>query len=421
MLFAIIAKMRNFTPPVYGWRTSRQLAAASLLAAMALTSAACKSGYPVAAKNNAVLEMKEARPVKVAYVTEVPMESAVTVTGTLAAQDQTTVSAKVPGRVQTITVDLGSVVRKGQSLAQLEPQDYQLRLQQAEAALAQARARVGLSPEGKDEKINPENTGTVRQARALLDQAKQNHERSAALFRQGVIARAQLDAVEAEYKVALSRYQDALEEIRNRQALVVQRRSEFEIAKQQLLDLTIYAPYDGVVQEKRASVGEYLAAGAPVVNIVRMDPLRLRAEVPEREAGKVRQGQQVRVTVEGDSNAYTGYIARLSPTITAQNRILVVEAEVRNNGALRPGSFARAEIVADDKGASPAVPTSAIVSFAGIDKVITIQDGKAAEKPVALGRRAGDWTEVLSGINVGDVIVVNPGNLQSGQPVVVSE
>jgi RND family efflux transporter MFP subunit len=396
------------------------LVVASLLAALALTFAACKSGYPVAAKNNTG-ESKEARPVKVAYVTEIPIENSITVTGTLAAQDQTTVSAKVPGRVQTITVDLGSVVRRGQALAQLEPQDYQLRLQQAEAALAQARARVGLAPEGKDERVDPENTGTVRQARALLDQTNKNRDRSAGLFKQGVIPRAQLDAAEAEYKVALSRYQDAIEEIRNRQALVVQRRSEFEIAKQQLLDLTIYAPYDGVVQEKRASVGEYLAAGAPIVNIVRMDPLRLRAEVPEREAGKVRAGQQVRVTVEGDLNDYTGQIVRLSPTITAQNRILVVEAEVHNNGALRPGSFARADIVADDKGVSPAVPTSAIISFAGIDKVITIQDGKAVEKPVTLGRRAGDWTEILSGINLGDVIVVNPGNLQSGQAVVVAE
>jgi RND family efflux transporter MFP subunit len=413
-------KMRRLILSMPGARKSRAAAMVGLLAVMALTSAACKSGYPVAAKNTAG-EPKEARPVKVSYVTEIPIENAITVTGTLAAQDQTTVSAKVPGRVQTISVDLGSVVRRGQALAQLEPQDYQLRLQQAEAALAQARARIGLSPEGKDERIDPENTGTVRQARAILDQSKQNRERSAALFKQGVISRAQLDATEAEYKVALSRYQDAIEEIRNRQALVVQRRSEFEIAKQQLLDLTIYSPYDGVVQEKRTSVGEYLAAGAPIVNIVRMDPLRLRAEVPERAAGKVRAGQEVRVTVEGDANAYTGRIVRLSPTITADSRILVVEAEVRNDGALRPGSFARAEIVAGDKNVFPAVPTSAIVSFAGIDKVITIQDGKAIEKPVALGRRAGDWTEVLSGINIGDAIITNPGNLQSGQTVVVTE
>jgi len=388
------------------------------LAGVALFNAACKSGYPVSARNAA--ESQEPRVVKTAQVSEIPMERAVTVSGTLAAQDQATVSAKVPGRVQTISVDLGSVVRKGQIIAQLEQQDYQLRLQQAEAALAQARARVGLSPDGKDEKVDPENTATVRQARALLDDARLKLDRAKSLLEKGVIAQAQLDAAEADYKVAQSRYQDGVEEIRNRQALVVQRRSELEIARQQLTDSTITAPFDGVVQEKRTSVGEYLAAGTAIINLVRIDPLRLRAEVPEREAHNVKQGQQVRVTVEGDTNVYTGVIARLSPSIAEQNRILIVEAEVHNNGRLRPGSFARADIVADAKSLSPAVPASALVSFAGIDKVITIQDGKALEKPVTVGRRAGDWVEVLSGLKTGDTVIVSPGNLQSGQPVTIA-
>jgi RND family efflux transporter MFP subunit len=219
----------------------------------------------------------------------------------------------------------------------------------------------------------------------------------------------------------MSRYQDAIEEIRNRQALVVQRRSELEIARQQLADSTIYAPFDGVVQEKRASIGEYLSAASPIVNVVRMDPLRLRAEVPEREARNVKAGQQVRVTLEGDPNVYAGKIARISPTITAQNRVLIVEAEVRNNGQLRPGSFARAEIVSADGSSALAVPSNAVVSFAGIDKVILVQEGKAVEKPVTLGRRTTDWTEVLSGVKAGDAVVINPGNLQSGQPVVITE
>ncbi|HKP86356.1 MAG TPA: efflux RND transporter periplasmic adaptor subunit [Blastocatellia bacterium] len=393
--------------------------AACLITAVVLISTACKSGYPTSAQNTQV--SKEPRAVKTALVAAMPMEQVVTVTGTLAAQDQATVSAKVPGRVKTMMVDLGSVVRKGQMIAQLEQQDYQLRLQQADAALAQARARLSLPPVGTDDRIEIESTGTVRSARAQLDDAKVKRDRSATLFKQGVISRAQLDEAEATYKVALSRYQDALDEIRNRQAIVVQRRSELELARQQLTDTSVYAPFDGVVQEKRASIGEYLAAGAPLVNVVRMDPLRLRAEVPEREAGHVRQGLEVRVTVEGDSNVYMGRIARLSPTITAENRILVVEAEVRNNGQLRPGSFGRAEIIINENNVAPAVPVNSIVSFAGIDKVITIQDGKAVEKPITTGRRAGDWTEVVSGINIGDTVIINPGNLQSGEPVVVAD
>lgn len=390
------------------------------IALIVFSSAGCKSGYPVSARNSSG-EAREARQVKVARVSEISMEQTVTVTGTLGAYDQATVSAKVPGRLASISVDLGSVVRQGQKIAGLEQQDYQLRLQQAQAALSQSRARVGLPPEGKDDRIDPEATGTVRQAKALLDDARLKLERAESLFQRGVLAKAQLDGADAEHKVALSRYQDAIEEIRNRQALVVQRRSELEIARQQLTDSTIYAPFDGVVQEKRASIGEYLAAGAPVVNIVRIDPLRLRAEVPEREARNVHVAQQVRVTLEGDSNVHTGKIARISPTITAQNRVLIVEAEVRNNGQLRPGSFARAEIVSDNNSSALGVPANAVITFAGIDKVILVEDGKAVEKPITLGRRTADWAEVLSGLKAGDPVVLNPGNLQSGQAVTITE
>ncbi|MGB7922062.1 MAG: efflux RND transporter periplasmic adaptor subunit, partial [Pyrinomonadaceae bacterium] len=298
---------------------------------------------------------------------------------------------------------------------------YQLRVQQADAALQQARARLGLPPEGKDDRVDPEQTGTVRQARAVLNEAQTSRERASTLVKQGIIARAEYDTADAAYQVALARYQDAIEEVRNRQALLAQRRSELELARQQLTGTSVYASFDGVVQEKLASVGEYMAAGAPIVNVVRMNPLRLRAEVPEREAQNIRAGQQARVQVEGDANAYLGRIVRLSPTISEQNRVLIVEAEINNNGTLRPGAFVSADIVTDDSGMAVTVPTSAIVIFAGIEKVITVKDNKAVERPVTTGRRAADWTEVVAGLSVDELVVVNPGNLQSGQTVNVVE
>lgn len=400
---------------------SSRLVVCSILAAASLVSGACKSGYPVSAKQGGAGEAIPPREVKVARVAEMPMERAVTVSGALAAMDEATLAVKVPGRVRSITIDLGSVVRQGQLIASLEPKDYELRLQQAEAALAQARARIGLGPGGNSEQIDPEQTGTVRQARAMLDEAQLKRDRSSKLLQQGVISRAELDAVEAEYKVALSRLQDAVEEIRNRQAVVMQRVSEVEIARKQLADTNVYAAFDGVVQEKHVSFGEYLAGGAPVATIVRMNPLRLRAEVPERESRNVRVGMQVRVTVEGDSSVHTGRIARLSPSIGSENRMLIVEAEVINSGLLRPGSFARANIVTDSSSLTAAVPANSIVTFAGIEKVLIVQDGKAVEKPITTGRRTAEWVEVLSGVNVGDTLVVDPGNLQSGQAVQVSE
>lgn len=392
-----------------------------LSVALALLSGACKSDYPASSRQTDPGERSSARQVKTARVEETPFGEAVTVNGTLAAFDQTTASVKVPGRLRSITVDLGSVVRRGQVIAQVEQQDYRLRVEQAEAALAQARARLGLSPDGKDDRVSAEETGTVRQARAVLDEARASRDRSARLVEQGVVARSEFETVDAAYKVAVSRYQDAIEEIRNRQALLAQRRSELSLARQQLADTSVYSPLDGVVQEKRASVGEYLAAGAPVVNIVRMDPLRLRAQVPERDAPNVRSGQNVRVTIDGDTNVYVGQIMRLSPVIADQTRMLLVEADVRNNGSLRPGAFARAEIVTDDAKMAVTVPSNSIVTFAGIEKVILVQNGKALEKPVTTGRKNGEWTEIVTGINVGDQVVVDPGNLQSGQAVEVVE
>ena len=380
--------------------------------------AACKSDYPASARQGRAGADKP-REVRTARVEQTPFGEAVTVNGTLAAYDETVASAKVPGRLRTITVDLGTVVRRGQVIAQVEPQDYNLRVQQAEASLNQARARVGLSADGRDDRVTPEQTGTVRQARAVLDEARVSRDRAARLVEQGIVARSEFDTVDANYKVAVSRYQDAIEEIRNRQAMVAQRRSELALAKQQLADTAVHAPIDGVVQEKQASVGEYLAAGAPVVNIVKMDPLRLRAEVPEREATNVRAGQNVRVTVDGNANVYVGQITRLSPVIAQQTRMLVVEVDVRNNGGLRPGAFARAEIVTDDAKMAVTVPNSALVTFAGIEKVIVVQNGKALEKPVTTGRRNGEWTEIVAGVDVGDQVVVEPGNLQNGMTVEV--
>ena len=390
-----------------------------VLGTLAGFAGACRSDYKGSTRQAGPGDNNGARQVRTARVEQTPFGETVTANGTLAAFDQSTAGVKVAGRLSSISVDLGSVVRRGQMIAQIEPNDYKLRVQQSEAALSQARARLGLSPEGNDDKVSPEQTGTVRQARAQLDEARLNRERAVRLVEQGIVAKADFDSADATYKVAQSRYQDALEEIRNRQALLAQRRSELALARQQLADTAVYAPIDGIVQLKRASVGENLAAGAPVVDIVRMNPLRLRAEVPERDASTVRFGQNVRVSVEGDNRIYVGQIKRLSPVITQQNRMLVVEADVQNDGNLRPGSFAKAEIVTNDAKMAVTVPNNAIVTFAGIEKVIVVQNGKALEKPITTGRRSGEWTEILAGLNVGDEVIVDPGNLQSGMAVEV--
>jgi len=218
--------------------------------------------------------------------------------------------------------------------------------------------------------------------------------------------------------VTEAQYTDALDEGKNRQGVLAQRRSELEIARQQLADAVLYAPIDGAIRQRHANQGQYLAAGAPVVTLVQMNPLRLRAEVPERDALNIRNGMMVRVAVEGAAGTHQGRVVRLSPAIDEANRTLLVETEVSNTtNSLRPGAFARAEIIASSSQQALMVPAAAIVAFAGIDRVFTVQDGKAGEKRVRTGRHTDAGVEVLEGISAGDRVVIEPGNLTDGEKV----
>jgi RND family efflux transporter MFP subunit len=361
------------------------------------------------------------RQVKVVNAVEERVARTVVSTGTLAAEDQVVVGTKVPGRLADIVVDMGTRVKRGQVVARLDGGDYRLRVDQAEAALQQARARLGLAATGTDERVDAEQTSIVRQARAVLEEAQLTRDRSAKLVEQDLIARAQFDTAEANLKVAEGRYHDALEEVRNRQAILLQRRSELESARQQLADTVMVSTIDGAVAVKQASVGEYLVAGAPVATVVQLHPLRLRVNVPEREAVDVRTGQVVRLTVEGDTTVYQGRVVRLSPIVQEANRTLSVEAEVPNErAALKPGAFARADIVTGASQPVIRVPASALVTFAGIEKLLVVRQGKIVEVRVQTGRRGGDRVEIVSGLGPGEQVVLQPGNLAPGQAVVVT-
>jgi RND family efflux transporter MFP subunit len=340
--------------------------------------------------------------------------------GTLAAEDRAELGFKVPGRLARWNVDLGSRVGAETVLAELDARDYELRRDRARAALEQARARLGLPVAGDSDELDPQQVGIVRQAKARLEQATVNLNRSRELRDQGILAQAEYDASDAAFKVAQSLFNDSLEEVNNRRGILAERRSDLALADQQLTDTRLVAPFSGAVQQRRANLGEDLAAGAPVLTLVKLTPLRLRLDVPEREALSIRAGQDVAVRTEGAEDAWPGKIVRMSPAIEEASRSLIVEAEVDNaKGLLRPGSFARAEIRTESGGDSLVIPESSLVLFAGIEKVVTVKDGKALERPVTTGRRSGDQVEVLAGLEDGDAVVVKPGNLTTGAPVEV--
>lgn len=404
---------------MFAFRRSPHAAVAFLM--MCITGALAGCGGRPAASPASAADPKTPRSVKTMVAVEKQLERLIAVTGTLAAEEQVTVSFKVTGRLDSLDVDLGSSVAKGQAIGKLVPTDFQLRVTQADAALQQARARLGLTAQGTDETVDVAKASLVRQAQAVLDQSKLTRDRAASFAKQGIGSQADFEAADANYRVAEGRYQDAIEEVRNRQAILAQRRTELELAKQALSDSRLTAPFAGRVRERQATPGQYLATGAPVVTIVRIHPLRLRLSIPERESSSIRVGQLVRVTVEGDSTVHQGRISRISPAIEENSRTLSIEAEVANvAGFLRPGAFANAEVVTEASDMAILIPASAIVSFAGVEKVFVVKDGKAVERRVTTGRRATNQVEVLKGLTAGEPVIVSPGNLVDGAAVAAS-
>jgi RND family efflux transporter MFP subunit len=396
----------------------------SLAGAGLLLLAGCGGGTHEAAKSReaGTVNALPSREVRLARAETGRLSRVVTVSGTLGAEEQADLAMKVAGRLETIAVDLGDRVGRGQVIARLAPTDFELRISQAQNALEQARARLGLSAGEPDRVVPPEQTSVVKQAAANLRQAQLTHDRAASLFRQQLISQSDFDAAQAGLQVADARYQDAMEDARSRQGLLLQRTAELNIARQQLADSALTAPFDGMIRERKVSRGDYITVGEPLVTLVRIHPLRLRLAVPERDAANVRVNQPVKLTIEGDPVEHTGRVARISPAISEDNRTLLVEAEVPNqDGRLRPGSFARAKIETVSAEPTVLVPFSAVVSFAGIDKVMGVEGGKAVEKRVRTGRRAGDQVEILEGVVAGDPVVVAPGNLVGGQPVMVAD
>lgn len=361
------------------------------------------------------------RAVSVARVEARAVPRTIGATGSLAAQEQSTLSAKVPGRLERLEVDIGSELRQGELVAQIESRDYELGLQEAAAALAQARTALGLPLAGDDDRIELERVTAVQQAQAVLEEATKNRDRVRRLSASGIASQSEVDTVEAAYTVAAMRHESALEEARGRMATVAQRRAELDLARKRLADASVRAPFDGAVQARPAALGEYVAVGAPIVQLVKTDPLRLRLEVPERECILVRTGQVVRLRVEGDTNLYSGRITRLSPALDEQTRTLRVEADVPRQGSLRPGLFARAQIVVAEAEPALAMPAQAIITFAGLEKVVVVEEGKAVEKTVTTGRRGPDWVEVVSGLQAGERVVLGPGSLRTGQRVALPE
>ncbi len=225
----------------------------------------------------------------------------------------------------------------------------------------------------------------------------------------------ELEQAQAKDAVAAARYGTALNDVKEQVAILAVRRAELGFGAEALDDCELRAPFEAVVAERHVAPGAYLQVGENVVSLVRVDPLRFRGGVPEREAAQVREKQEAEIRVEGHRDPIRAKVSRISPSLDPASRSLVVEIDVPNPGfALRVGLFAESEIIVDSAGQVLAIPAAAVREFAGIEKVWLVRNGEAAEQVVETGRRREGLIEILEGLKPGDRIVADAATGRRG-------
>ena len=331
--------------------------------------------------------------------------------GSLAGDQQTDVAPQTSGKVVAVGVDIGSPVRRGQMLVQLDDSELKLRVDQAVAQLGQAKAAVRQAEEKiglrSGQAFDPNRVAEVAAAKVALDLAQKNLVRAEKLIESGDVSRSfydeqrsRRDQLKEQYDVAVAQARQNYAGVDVSRTNVANAEAQLALARKNLSYAVIPAPIDGFVTERTADLGEYVSPQQKVVTIVRINPLRIRIDIPEQAIPEVKVGQSVSITTSAwpDRN-FSGRVARIAPNVSATSRTLTVEAEIENSsGALKPGQFATVRILQPRSEPAVLVPSSAVTTQAGVSRVFVIKNGHAEQRLVQTGQTEGDLIEIKNGV-----------------------
>jgi RND family efflux transporter MFP subunit len=384
----------------------------------------------------------QAPPVELTVTTptRATLTRSVRVTGTLYGDEEATIASKVSGRVVQTPVDLGDRVSPGDTLVRIDPVDYALARDERRRALSEALSRLGLTelpPEGGTFDVDA--VPLVQRAIVEEQNAGVRFERARELAEADppLMGPQEFSDIQTAYNVAKSDV--AVQRLNAGTILALARTLDIQlrIAEQRLADTEPTAPAtdgsDGrprsyLIAQRTVSVGDFVQVGTPLVRVVAADPVKLRLSVPERRFSEIRIGQPVAVHADAVSGQepFIATVTRVAPALDIATRTLPIEVVIPNPDlVLKPGGFATAEISVG-RAEAIVVPRTAVLTFAGVHKVICIVDGVAQERRVTLGQLittdAGEMAEIVSGLDGTETIALAPsGSLTTGARVRIAE
>ena len=348
---------------------NRKLLGIAAAPALAVLVTACGKGTSEssAAKSRGPMQF----PVEVAEVKAENMVYAVNAVGSVEAFEKVQVTARVAGAVDRVLFTEGEFAQTGQTLVEIETERYRLAVESAQAAYEKAQASKADAEAGlkRRETVTTQNPGLIPGEEVET-------------WRTKVLTAA---------------------------AEVAQTRSALNQAKLNLNDAFVKAPISGIIQTRTVQTGQYVQTGTVLATLVRRDPLLLRFRVPERDAARIKPGQEARFRVREDSREFTAKIVHVAGSADAVSRLVDITADVNeaDDTSLRPGSFAEITVPVSAAASSPVVPISAVRPSERGFIAYVVEDGRAVERILTLGMRSPDGrVEVLSGLKGGESLVV---------------
>ena len=367
----------TMTPPK---NRSRMLmiAAALLLAVAAIVAVSTRPSQADATHAQQV----RAAAVEVTPAARGEVDDMVTAVGSVGANRDVMVSSETAGRVTAVLAEVGSTVKKGQTLVQVDAELKEVAVQQARAGLLAAKTN--------------------------MEKARKDFERTEKLYASGDVADVEIEGYRLAYHAAEAGYQSAVAGAR--------------LAERQLADTRIASPIAGQVASRLVEVGEMVGPGREVANIIDISTMKVRLSIPEEEVHKLHAGQTAELRVDSHPGAvYRGTVHTVGAKSESPNgHTYPVEVLVQNtSGAvLRAGMFARVSIRTNVAKNVIVVDRNALVDHDGRPAVFIAKDGVAHLRPVTLGLQGTAHAQVVSGLTEGE-LVVSFGHkvLKDGAPV----
>lgn len=321
-------------------------------------------------------------PVKLAPVKKGPVAYVLNTSGDVQPLRQVDIVSRIAGYLEQVRFEIGDSVKEGQVVAVVQPKEQVHRVEEDEANLKVAQA-------------------TLQEKESQLADAEKQEERSRRLRQKEFISTQELEQAEMRANTARAQRDLARAQLAQREAALAQSRY--------LLSLTqLVAPFTGVVTRRQIDPGAYVSSSTLILTLAVPDPLKVVVNVPERDVNLAHVGMSARLRVDAfPERLFEGKIVRMNSALDPASRTLTAEVHVPNRERhLKPGMFARVEVVLGEQKESLLVPTEAVIEDEGKNFVYSVHEGKAQRKAVTKGWEQNGYMAIAQGVEEGEQIVV---------------